>query len=135
MQRRYKWELTWPVLQAAVQTLEQRKRRPNFGNAGEVRNLLQQAISRFETRTSNLPPQERIDAPPVPADFKPDAGVKYKPSTIFSDLIGCTAVMNKLKEWQSTIEMSKRLGKDPLESFELNFRFVGPPGEVPLHHD
>jgi len=38
-------------------------------------------------------------------------------------------VLAKLKEWQSTIKASTRMGKDPLDSFELNFMFVGSPGE------
>jgi len=41
-------------------------------------------------------------------------------------------VFAKLREWQATILASQRLGKDPLQSFELNFRFVGSPGETAL---
>ncbi len=40
--------------------------------------------------------------------------------------------MAKLKEWQATIKASQRLGKNPLDSFELNFLFVGSPGELVL---
>lgn len=45
-------------------------------------------------------------------------------------LIGCQSVLEKLKEWQATIRASQRIGKDPLESFELNFLFTGSPGRL-----
>jgi hypothetical protein len=48
---------------------------------------------------------------------------------VFADLIGCSTVLAKLREWQATIKASQALGKDPLDSFELNFTFVGAPGE------
>jgi hypothetical protein len=38
-------------------------------------------------------------------------------------------VLEKLREWQATIKGSQLLGKNPLESFELNFLFTGSPGE------
>ena len=38
-------------------------------------------------------------------------------------------VLAKLREWQATILACQAIGRDPLASFELNFRFVGAPGE------
>jgi hypothetical protein len=38
-------------------------------------------------------------------------------------------VLGKLREWQATIKASQLLGKNPLESFELNFLFTGSPGK------
>ncbi len=38
-------------------------------------------------------------------------------------------MLAKLRDWQATIQACQRLGRDPLQSFELNFRFVGAPGE------
>jgi hypothetical protein len=37
-------------------------------------------------------------------------------------------MQEKLAKWRATIEGCKRLGKDPLSTMELNFRFVGAPG-------
>jgi hypothetical protein len=39
-------------------------------------------------------------------------------------------VLEKLREWQATIKGSQLLGKNPLDSFELNFLFTGSPGTV-----
>lgn len=138
MLHRYGWRLGWPELQAALNTLDQERRRPNFGNAGAVNNLLANAALKMEARTSHMPPEMRVSAAPVPEDFmseadaaaaaKAAAGHSDGTDTVFADLIGCKSVLAKLKEWQATIQASKRLGKDPLDSFELNFTFVGSPG-------
>lgn len=139
----YGWELDWPVLQAALNSLEQEKRRPNFGNAGAVNNLLSTAAMRMEARIAHLPTAERAAAAPAPEDFMSEADVAAAAAraagkagaaseAVFADLIGCKSVLAKLKEWQATITASQALGKDPLDSFELNFTFVGAPGAVLL---
>ncbi|MEW5313864.1 MAG: hypothetical protein WDW38_005396 [Sanguina aurantia] len=61
-------------------------------------------------------------------DFDPHLAAATDPAAIFKDLVGCKSVLEKLKEYQSTITASQQLGKDPLDSFELNFLFVGSPG-------
>jgi len=48
---------------------------------------------------------------------------------VFADLIGCKSLLAKLRRSEATIKASQALGKDPLDSFELNFTFVGAPGE------
>jgi hypothetical protein len=37
---RYGWELGWEQLRVGVKVLEKERRKPNFGNAGAVNNLL-----------------------------------------------------------------------------------------------
>ncbi len=39
-QQRYGWDLDWPQLRAGVAVLAKERRKPNFGNAGAVNNLL-----------------------------------------------------------------------------------------------
>ena len=75
-------------------------------------------------------PSERAGALPGPEDFDPDLAntARAEEAYIFGDLIGCQEVLAKLREWQATIHASQALGKDPLDSFELNFLFVGSPG-------
>lgn len=60
------------------------------------------------------------------------AGGASAASGVFADLIGCQSVLAKIKEWQATITASQKMGMDPLESFELNFLFVGSPGACVL---
>lgn len=44
------WELDEAALRAAVAALAAERRRPNFGNAGAVNNLLSTAALRMEAR-------------------------------------------------------------------------------------
>jgi hypothetical protein len=83
-----------------------------------------------------LSPEQRAAAAPAPEDFHPEgssssAAASADPAGIFSDLVGCGQVLAKLREWQATISAAQALGRDPLESFELNFLFVGSPGARP----
>ncbi|KAJ9507979.1 hypothetical protein QJQ45_021314 [Haematococcus lacustris] len=127
--RRKGWELGWPELRAGVQVLDKERRRPNFGNAGAVNNLLATVAMRMEARMQGMSDAARAAAQPVAADFLPPEDAKaVRTDQVFKDLVGCKEVLAKLKEWQATIKASQRMGKDPLDSFELNFRFVGAPG-------
>lgn len=90
---------------------------------------------RMEDRNSHLSPADRSAALPAPEDFLTEAdaaaaaaGGAASAAGVFADLVGCKSVLEKLKEWQATITASQKLGVDPLESFELNFLFVGSPG-------
>jgi hypothetical protein len=122
-------------MQAALSTLDKERRRPNFGNAGAVNNLLSAAALRMESRCKDLTPSERAEATPAPEDFLTEAdaavaaaGGAATASSVFADLIGCKSVLSKIGEWQATIKASQKMGVDPLESFELNVAFVGSPG-------
>eukprot|EP00198_Chlamydomonas_reinhardtii_P002822 XP_001692158.1 predicted protein [Chlamydomonas reinhardtii] len=121
------WALDEACLLAAVEALEAQRRKPNFGNAGAVNNLLSSAVLRMEARLRKLTPAQRAAAAPVPDDFLPPRQ-GGDPKAIFDDLIGCREVLAKLREWQATILACQAIGRDPLASFELNFRFVGAPG-------
>lgn len=95
-----------------------------------------QVAQRMEARLcrQGLDPSQRATATPQPEDFDPDLASKgdisggADPAGIFSDLVGCQEVLARLQEWQATISACQALGKDPLESMELNFLFVGAPG-------
>lgn len=107
---------------------------------GSVNNLLATAAMRMEARTGHLTPQQRAEATPTPEDFTSESDLAAAAagpggaSAVFADLIGCKAVLEKLQEWQATITACQRMGKDPLESFELNFAFVGAPGDAGSTH-
>ncbi|MEW5315789.1 MAG: hypothetical protein WDW38_007194 [Sanguina aurantia] len=105
------------------------RRKPNFGNAGAVNNLLATAALRMEARTKHLPVVQRATSgKPLAVDFCPEEAGSVDPAAIFKDLVGCKAVLDKLKDYQATITASQKLGRDPLAAFELNFLFVGSPG-------
>ncbi|GFR50032.1 hypothetical protein Agub_g12193 [Astrephomene gubernaculifera] len=128
--RKRGWELGEAALLAAVEALDQERRKPNFGNAGAVNNLLSTAAVRMEGRLRGLPPARRAAEVPQAEDFLPprQGGAASDPAGIFGDLIGCREVLSKLREWQATILGCQAVGRDPLQVVELNFRFVGAPG-------
>ena len=132
---RYNWELDFEVLKVGVAELEKERRRPNFGNAGAVNNLLATAALRMEARTKSLPPAQRIDAQPLPEDFLSEApGAAGSAADLFADLIGCHDMLRKLQEWEATIKISKAQGADPIKAgLEMNFVFVGSPGLYDWH--
>ncbi|KXZ51992.1 hypothetical protein GPECTOR_10g1014 [Gonium pectorale] len=141
--RKRGWELEEAALLAAVEALEAERRKPNFGNAGAVNNLLSAAAMRMEARLREVPAARRAREVPRAEDFLPPRP-GGDPAGIFDDLIGCKWVLNGsrdgvlkhvvwvcpswLREWQATIRACQAVGRDPLQSFELNFRFVGAPG-------
>jgi hypothetical protein len=95
--------------------------------------LSPQVAQRMEARLTRegLSAQQRADAVPVAEDFGEQEGRGGDAAEVFSNLIGCQQVLGKLREWQATIKASQNQGRDPLDSFELNFLFVGPPGATP----
>jgi Cdc6-like AAA superfamily ATPase len=52
----YDWDIPVHTAKLAVQLLAKERRKPNFGNAGAVNNLLARAAQRMEKRTANLSP-------------------------------------------------------------------------------
>ncbi|KXZ57083.1 hypothetical protein GPECTOR_5000g1310 [Gonium pectorale] len=81
----------------------------------------------MEARLRDVPAARRALETPQAEDFLPPRP-GGDPAGIFGDLIGCKSVLAKLREWQATIRACQAVGRDPLQSFELNFRFVGAPG-------
>lgn len=119
----------------ALDVLERAKGRPNFGNGGEVENLLSRAKVNFQTRQAVLPPKKRaIDIVFGPQDFDPeydrgkDATANIK--KLFQDVIGCEDVVQKLEGYQRIYANMKQLGRDPATKIPTNFVFKGPPGRL-----
>ncbi|KAG2492324.1 hypothetical protein HYH03_009275 [Edaphochlamys debaryana] len=125
--RKRGWALGEGALLAAVEALEAERRKPNFGNAGAVNNLLSAAAMRMEARLRGVSAAQRAQAVPLAEDFLPPTP-GGDPADIFGDLIGCREVLQKLREWRATITACQALGRDPLQAVELNFRFTGAPG-------
>lgn len=95
--RSYGWGLGFDQLKAGVEQLEREKRKPNFGNAGAVNNLLGMVALRMEARTMGLPPAQRVGLVPQVVDFIPEEERDQQdPGSIFDDLVGCQQVRSRL---------------------------------------
>ncbi|KAH8894365.1 P-loop containing nucleoside triphosphate hydrolase protein [Thozetella sp. PMI_491] len=143
----------------AAEVLSRARDRPNFGNGGEVDNLLNQAKARFRERmlkkdkkdnddekapedNEDSQPREDIyddEAPHVvlePEDFDPewDRGAKAgSKSSLFSGLLGFEDITKRFEEYQVTAANMRRFGKDPKQNIPFTFVFKGPPGTGKTH--
>ncbi|KAF8436537.1 P-loop containing nucleoside triphosphate hydrolase protein [Boletus edulis BED1] len=118
--------------QVARDLLSRMKDRPNFGNAGEVENLLGLAKDRYQKRMSSVPPHQRSDIVFEPQDFDPDFNRSQNASAnlakLFEDVIGCDEVVQKLDKYQRIAQTMKAQGLDMRKKIPSNFVFKGPPG-------
>jgi hypothetical protein len=117
----------------AIQVLSRARNRPNFGNGGEVENLLSQAKGRYQTRQASLPFKERsLDVVFEPQDFDPkfdrDAHASDNLEKLFEDVVGCEDIIRKLGDYQQIARTMKARGMDTRELIPTNFIFKGPPG-------
>ncbi|GBG64793.1 hypothetical protein CBR_g46749 [Chara braunii] len=127
--------------QCAGEVLAKRKRLKNFGNGGEVDNLLTAALKRMESRLKHLPADQRVRMSQhiLPTDFDPDwecgsggAGMQVlklpRVEDLFSDLMSCDHLVDQMLGYQSDMDLARQRGRDPLQQIPMNFCFVGPPG-------
>lgn len=126
-------EATEEAIKVAMDVLEKARSRVNFGNGGEVENLITKAKINYQKRVSTLPiserPQQWIFEP---QDFDPafDRGKSASENLkeLFSDVIGCEDVVAKLERYQRVCGTLKKRNMDPREFIPTNFVFKGPPG-------
>ncbi|KAF3145705.1 hypothetical protein TWF703_006847 [Orbilia oligospora] len=115
--------------EVAIRKIGQRRQKVNFGNAGEVENLLNVAKERMLKR--------HVDggdsaAELLPTDFDPDhdRGNRTDPglADLFKDLIGVEDVIRRFEEYQMSSMVMRGRGVDPKDHIPLLFIFKGPPG-------
>ncbi len=116
-----------------LEVLDRSRVRPNFGNAGEVDNMLGKAKLRHQSRQSHLKPSERpTDIIFEPEDFDPDfnrsEGAEKSLEHLFRDMVGADRVIQKLREIQRVAQLTTDRGEDPRLAVPTSFAFKGPPG-------
>ena len=119
----------------AIHILSRLRDQPNFGNAGEVENLISRAKENEQKRSSSMDPGERVtDIVFLPQDFDKDFDRTAKSTDrfqeLFADVVGCKTLIEKLKSYQRIAASTKARGRDPREYIPFNFLFKGPPGKL-----
>ncbi|KAF3935208.1 hypothetical protein ABW19_dt0200627 [Dactylella cylindrospora] len=117
--------------EVAIKAINHRRQKPNFGNAGEVENLLNVAKERMLKRQIEST-EEDINLELLPTDFDPDHDRASRADgnlhELFKDLIGVETVMEKFEEYQATARIMRGRSIDPREHIPMLFIFRGPPG-------
>ncbi|KAG1894709.1 P-loop containing nucleoside triphosphate hydrolase protein [Suillus fuscotomentosus] len=118
--------------QIALGLLSRRKNRPNFGNGGEVENMLTFAKDRYLKRQASQPSHLSQDIVFEPEDFDPnwdrDQHAAANLTQLFEDMVGCEAVIQKLGDYQNMAQGMKASGLDMRKQIPTSFIFKGPPG-------
>ena len=117
----------------AIEVLSRSRNRPNFGNAGELENLLGIAKNNFQKRMAHIPYSARpAEILFEPQDFDPEyqrsANATSNLKELFKDVVGCENIVKKLEGYQRIAHASKQQGRDPRDFIPTNFVFKGPPG-------
>jgi len=118
----------------AISILARSRQRLNFGNAGEVENMISHAKASHQTRESAKPHSARsTDVVFEPQDFDANFDRSSKASIncreLFKDVLGCDQIVGKLEGYLKTSSNMKARGIDPKEHIPFNFIFKGPPGK------
>ncbi|KAJ7715419.1 P-loop containing nucleoside triphosphate hydrolase protein [Mycena metata] len=124
---------TEPAKLVALEVLDRARRRPNFGNAGEVENLLGHAKTRHAGRHAGLPEEDKpadiiFEPRDFDADFDRSAHASKNLDNLFQDMVGCDHIKEKLGDYQRIAVVTKERGMDPRKLIPTNFVFKGPPG-------
>lgn len=121
----------------AIEVLSRARNRPNFGNAGEVENIISHAKDQQQARQSKGLSTNSFDVVFEPQDFdqKFDRGnhATTNLKKLFEDVIGCEDVVAKLENYQQTAQNMKRRHLNYRDLIPTNFLFKGPPGKLCDH--
>ncbi|KAF4831782.1 NFX1-type zinc finger-containing protein 1 [Colletotrichum siamense] len=114
----------------AMEMLDRARNRPNFGNAGEIDNVLDQAKIRHQQRLSSNQTTQVSTLEPLDFDENYDRAERTDTNVakLFEGTVGCEAIVEKLQGFQKNVCAMKELGMDPKENIPFNFLFRGPPG-------
>ncbi|KAG4267231.1 hypothetical protein FPRO04_04843 [Fusarium proliferatum] len=112
----------------ALDVLRRARNSPNFGNAGEIDNLLGRAMTSHQKRVSSGQVKKHGTLEPIDFDEEFDraenGGTDVK--KLFEGDIGRDHLVTILQGYQNRVRQAKQLEIDP--EIPFNFMFRGPPG-------
>jgi hypothetical protein len=115
----------------ALEMLGRMRNRLNFGNAGAVDILLNDAKMRQQKRFA----RDRVLQTAIleAEDFDPDHKRSERAITniemLFRGVVGCDGIVNQMKGYQNIATNMRERGMDPREELPFTFLFRGPPGK------
>ncbi|KAI9651106.1 hypothetical protein NHQ30_001143 [Ciborinia camelliae] len=124
-------EATEDAIKVAMDVLQKASTRLNFGNGGEVENLIATARSNYQMRMAKIPVEERPDIwvfQPEDFDLEHDRSAHANLRKLFGDVVGCESIVKQLGQYQNVCQAMKSRDIDPRKYIPTNFVFKGPPG-------
>lgn len=119
----------------ALNVLKLAKQRPNFGNGGEIDNLLSRAMLSFQRRFSTVAIEDRSNMARegllIAEDFDPEyLRGRYAETEMDQDLgmIGMGTQLNVIKELVRQSSATKKYNMDPKDIMPFTLVLKGPPG-------
>ena len=124
---------TQQAVSTAIDVLSRLRNGLNFGNGGDVENLISKAKANYQARQSALPAAQRsIDFIFEPQDFDTDydraSGAETNLQELFKGVIGCEGIIAKLDGFLKVAKGMRAQGLEPRGQIPMNFIFKGPPG-------
>lgn len=128
-------EATEDAKTVVIELLSRARDRPNFGNAGEVENLISRAKESEQRRRLSLDPAIcGSDIIFLPQDFDENFDRARNSAAscrkLFADIVGCEKLIRKLESYQRIVVSMRARNSDPREQIPFNFIFKGPPGKL-----
>jgi hypothetical protein len=105
----------------AIEQISKKRSLPNFGNAGEVNNMLNEAKRYAALRSSPTLRKEDF----CKGGVLPTSGLV---DTVMSDLIGNDDIDRLVEEYKNIVKHAEEHRINPKEMIDYNFLFVGSPG-------
>lgn len=124
-------EATEKAKDVAIALLSRLRDRPNFGNAGAVENLLSSAKGNWQRSSATRSADVVLEPQHFDEDFDRTESSATSVKQLFSDIVGCDELVDKLQSYQRMAISLKARNKDPREFIPFNFIFKGPPGKRP----
>lgn len=124
---------TQQAISTAIDVLSRLRNGLNFGNGGDVENLISKAKANYQARQSALPAaQKSIDFIFEPQDFDLEydraSGAETNLHELFKGVIGCEGIIAKLDGFLKVAKGMRAQGLEPRGQIPMNFIFKGPPG-------
>jgi len=123
------------ALTVAVELLGRARNGLNFGNGGDVENLISKAILNHRDRQSEISGAQQqasatIEFAPeyFDVDHERSSSAAIHLQDLFKDVIGCEDIISKIQGFQKTARGMRVQGLDPWGSIPMNFVFKGPSG-------
>jgi hypothetical protein len=118
----------------AIGVLSRARDRPNFGNAGDVENLISHAKAQEQKRRSaEGSTTDSAEVVFLPQDFDEEfdrvESAALNCRKLFADVVGCEGLISKLEGYQQINASMRARGRDPRTQIPFNFIFKGPPGK------